>query len=76
MRIAALEAISPPEVPVKPDEKPRDTGKLPRQVPRSAGRVARPSDEIEEEEMKEAQADGRVHAQSRTPTIAPGDRRD
>ena len=41
---------------------------------KSAGRVPRAGDEIEEEEMREAQADGRVHAQSRTPAIAPGRR--
>lgn len=50
---------------------PRDQ---PAKAPKSAGRVPRAGDEIEEEEMDEAQADGRVHAQSRTPTIAPGRR--
>jgi hypothetical protein len=47
----------------------------PREVPKSAGRVPRAGDEIEEEEMAEAQADGRVHAQSQTPAISPGRRR-
>lgn len=59
-----------PEQPT-PSERAREAAK---RVPKSAGRVARPSDEIEEEEMPEAQADGRVHAQSGTPTIAPGRR--
>lgn len=56
--------------------KPRgpDQRKQPAEAPKSAGRVPRAGDEIEEEEMDEAQADGRVHAQSRTPTIAPGRR--
>lgn len=58
----------------RPVRKPRVAATGAHPVPKSAGRVARPSDEIEEEEMDEAQADGRVHAQSRTPTIAPGGR--
>lgn len=57
-----------------PVTKARSGGSLPRQVPKSAGRVARPSDEIEEEEMPEAQADGRVHAQSKGPALSPGRR--
>lgn len=55
-----------PETRAKPDR--------PAEAPKSAGRVPRAGDEIEEEEMAEAQADGRVHAQSRTPTISPGRR--
>jgi hypothetical protein len=53
---------------------PRRTVTAPRPPLPGAGRVPRAGDAIEEEEMSEAQADGRVHAPSGTPTIAPGRR--